>query len=56
MELKEIFGAIDWANISSPTSFGKKVKNMVMSNQIENIHHVNIEGDNHNVYIKQINN
>jgi hypothetical protein len=56
MELKEIFGEIDWNTISSPTSFGKEVKNLVTSNQIFDILHVTVEGDNHNIYIKQIRN
>ncbi len=56
MELKEIFGEIDWNTITSPTSFGKEVKNLVISHQIPGILHVNVEGDNHNIYIKQIRN
>jgi hypothetical protein len=56
MELKEIFGEIDWNSITSKTNFGKDVKNLVISHQIPEIQHVNIKRDNHNTYIKQIRN
>lgn len=52
MELEEIFGESDWNQISSPNQFGKDVKELVLNNQIENIRHYSIEGNNHNTYVK----
>lgn len=48
-ELKALYGS-RWANVQSPTTFGKRFKQAVQESRLKNIRFANTASDNHAIY------
>lgn len=47
--VKDLYGQ-EWAEVNSPTTFGKRFKQAVVRGQLEGIRYDSTRGDNHKLY------